>query len=174
VLRIPGADVLPNRYVHGRIFEPMPPMRSTLTRTIKRSSPGWQLPRPRSSSLALLIYSIASAYGPTSRHTVSACPRHDLATLSGVWRKRSCKSWGICSLLGRPIIDWTLLPSSVTDPEFPTRPRPSGKGVGRLPLHRVQLPGIGGVYATGQLGVPLATTRYHCFSRQPSATAATV
>jgi len=30
------------RYVHGRIFGSMPPSRSTLTRTIKRFSPGWR------------------------------------------------------------------------------------------------------------------------------------
>ena len=35
-------ELVRKRCVHGRIFGPMPPSRSTLTRTIKRFSPGWR------------------------------------------------------------------------------------------------------------------------------------
>src|SRR6266850_3184354 len=61
-------DVLPSlrrrRYVHGRIFGPMPPSRSTLTRTIKRFSPGWRygyLSTPRNRFASLSAWASAPA-----------------------------------------------------------------------------------------------------------------
>ena len=47
-------------------------------------------------------------------------------------------------MLGRPIIDWTLLLSSVTDPEFPARPRPPVRASVVYPSIGSSSPGIRG------------------------------